>query len=60
MPVIIQEIQITAQVGGDNSQNGNTGRQSAGSTPAPASDQSAVIAACVEEVMRILHEKNER
>ncbi|WP_295116585.1 DUF5908 family protein [uncultured Chitinophaga sp.] len=57
MPVIIQEIQITAEVG-------------AGSSSAPAAapaanagrgaDRDAIVAACVEEVLRIIHEKEER
>jgi hypothetical protein len=60
MPVIIQEIQITTQVGGSNQGSAPPRPPASGGAPAPAADNAAVIAACVEEVMRILHEKEER
>ncbi|UYQ93532.1 DUF5908 family protein [Chitinophaga horti] len=58
MPVIIQEIQITAEVG-PGSSNTSLPAPAAGPT-ASAIDREAIIAACVEEVVRIMREKQER
>ena len=60
MPVIIQEIVITATV------DTSTGETSPGKTGAgkahgpPPADRQALVQECVEEVMRILREKAER
>ncbi|MRG48168.1 hypothetical protein GFS24_23815 [Chitinophaga sp. SYP-B3965] len=54
MPVIIQEIHITAEVGSQSS------AQSEGAPAAPAMPQADIVAVCVEEVLRIIHEKAER
>jgi hypothetical protein len=59
MPVVINEIQITAVVSEQN--NGGRGAQ----TPVPANTVPAqqvenIVKLCVEEVMRILKEKEER
>lgn len=56
MPVIIQEIHITAEVGSPQSAQ-NSGE---GAPAQPAMPQANIIAACVEEVLRIIHEKAER
>lgn len=62
MPVLIQEIIITATVGAPAGENG-TGKRSEGKAhgpPASAADRQALVQECVEEVMRILREKAER
>lgn len=58
MPVIIQEIHITAEVDNSSSQTQQQPKQSSAQNAAmpPAN----IIAACVEEVLRIIHEKEER
>lgn len=58
MPVIIQEIHITAEVDNSSSQTQQQPQQSSAQNAAmpPAN----IIAACVEEVLRIIHEKEER
>lgn len=53
MPVEIRELQITTVV------SGTTTQQSGGSS-ASAPNMDAVIAQCVEQVLDILKEKNER
>lgn len=58
MPVIIQEIQIIAEVGTAGSSSA-TPSPAAGHTVAGA-DKDAIVAVCVEEVLRIIHEKAER
>ncbi|HEY1020965.1 MAG TPA: DUF5908 family protein [Flavisolibacter sp.] len=58
MPVVINEIQITAVV----SEQSNTARNTnvpAGNT-VPAQQVEGIVKLCVEEVMRILKEKEER
>ena len=59
MPVVINEIQITAVV----SEQSNTPRNTAGSAAGnavPAQQVETIVKLCVEEVMRILKEKEER
>jgi hypothetical protein len=56
MPVIIQEIHITAEVG--SQPQAQTGAEPP--PAAPAASQASIVAACVEEVLRIIHEKAER
>lgn len=53
MPVIIQEIHITAEVAPQ-------AQGSAEEVPVAASAPANIIAVCVEEVLRIIHEKAER
>lgn len=53
MPVEIRELHITAVV---NDSNPATGA----SPTAPALNTNAIVAACVEQVLQILNEKNER
>lgn len=55
MPVIIQEIHITAEVAPQQAQS--SGESPAASQPAAPAN---IVAACVEEVLRIIHEKAER
>ncbi|MCK7559668.1 DUF5908 family protein [Chitinophaga sedimenti] len=57
MPVIIREIQITAEVGPGSS---NAGTAAPTAAPVNGADREAIIAACVEEVLRIMREKQER
>lgn len=54
MPVEIRELQITAVV-----QDAATPGQASGSTPGTASNTN-IIAECVEQVLEILKQKNER
>lgn len=58
MPVIIHEIQITAEVGTVSS-SGATPSAATGNTVA-GTNKDAIVAVCVEEVLRIIHEKAER
>ncbi len=57
MPVEIRELQITTVVreGGGASQGGGTA-----SSPSPAANTDAIVSACVEQVLEILKQKNER
>lgn len=62
MPVIIQEIVITATVDSSTGTAGG-GATSAGvanSPPTDADARQALVQECVDEVMRILREKAER
>ena len=54
MPVEIRELQITTVV--QDQGNGNNSMPSS----APAANQDAIIAKCVEQVLEILKEKTER
>ena len=56
MPVIIQEIHITAEVGSKPQVQMGEELPAA----APSASQASIVAACVEEVLRIIHEKAER
>lgn len=58
MPVIIQEIHITAEV--DNTLNQPPPQSSSGSTGQAPMLPANIIAICVEEVLRIIHEKEQR
>lgn len=53
MPVIIDEIVVTVEVTGDN-------RQETGGGNMDAREKQELIALCVEKVMEILNQKNER
>jgi Family of unknown function (DUF5908) len=63
MPVIINEIQITTVVG-DTSANAapeeGTSVPAAAGNAGDAIDRRQIVAECIEEVMRILKEKQER
>ena len=54
MPVEIRELQITAVVQDTTGQ-----RPASGSTPATSSNAN-IVAQCVEQVLEILQQKNER
>ena len=56
MPVEIRELQITAVVKGDGAQ----GSGSSAPAAAPAANMDAIVSACVEQVLEILQQKNER
>lgn len=62
MPVIINEIQITAFVSEQANPANTGGAQSAGAAAAGLSEQEKeqTIKTCVEEVLRIIKEKQER
>lgn len=57
MPVEIRELQITTVV--NESTSAATSAASSSATPS-ASNADAIIKACVEQVLEILKEKNER
>lgn len=57
MPVEIRELQITAVVKGDGAQG--SGSSAPAAAPA-ASNMDAIVSACVEQVLEILQQKNER
>lgn len=54
MPVIIRELLITAAV------DTNQAQQTTAAATKPADAQKKLIEACVEQVLAILQEKNER
>lgn len=63
MPVVIQEIVITANVDSASPALGGptgAGSGSTGGIPTDADARQSIVADCVEEVMRILREKGER
>jgi hypothetical protein len=57
MPVEIRELQITTVV--NESASAATSAASSSATPA-STNTDAIISACVEQVLEILKEKNER
>jgi hypothetical protein len=56
MPLEIKEIVITASV----TENGASGASSVGADSARISNKEDIIKECVEQVLEILREKNER
>lgn len=58
MPVVINEIQITAVVSEQSNTSRNTNTQPVNAVPAQQVE--GIVKLCVEEVMRILKEKEER
>lgn len=58
MPVVINEIQITAVVSEQSNTSRNTNTQHVNAVPAQQVE--GIVKLCVEEVMRILKEKEER
>lgn len=58
MPVVINEIQITAVVSEQSNTSRNTNAQTGNAVPAQQVE--GIVKLCVEEVMRILKEKEER
>ncbi len=54
MPIIINEIEIAVEV------TPNSNGQSGSSSGAPGSSREDIIKECVEKVMEILNQKNER
>ncbi len=61
MPVVIQEIVITANVDSASpAPVGPTGASSGGTSGTDADARQSIVADCVEEVMRTLREKAER
>ena len=58
MPVVINEIQITAVVSEQSKTSRNTNAQAGNAVPAQQVE--GIVKLCVEEVMRILKEKEER
>ena len=59
MPVVINEIQITAVVSEQTNGGRSTAPPLAGNT-IPAQQVANIVKLCVEEVMRMLKEKEER
>ena len=59
MPIVINEIHITASVDDNNNSGGGNTSQPSANTSA-SNSKTEIIKECVEEVMRILKEKNER
>ncbi|MEC5143304.1 DUF5908 family protein [Chitinophaga sp. 212800010-3] len=55
MPIEIRELVIKAEVSPDNTAAGNSSAGNGNSTP-----QEALIELCVEKVLQVLKEKNER
>ena len=58
MPVVINEIQITAVVSEQSNTSRNTNTQPGNAVPSQQVE--GIVKLCVEEVMRILKEKEER
>ena len=54
MPIVINEVEISVTV----SDNSSSGSSSAGDQISSSKEE--IIAACVEQVMEILNQKNER
>ena len=54
MPVAIRELQITTVV------QDNAGQKNTSSTATPSANTDNIIAQCVEQVLEILKQKNER
>jgi len=57
MPLEIRELHIRVNVGGETPPPG--GASAPGAAPG-ADDQDALLAACVDEVLRVLRERKER
>ncbi|MFN6570934.1 DUF5908 family protein [Dendronalium sp. ChiSLP03b] len=55
MPLEIRELVIKTSIN-----DGGEGQTTSGTAGSDASDQAAIIAACVEQVLAILKEKSER
>lgn len=53
MPIIVEEVVISVEVG-------NQAAGGSASPPAPADDKQALVAECVERVLDILREREER
>lgn len=59
MPIEIKELHINVTVNAD-SQPAGTGKQAGGKTAGDSGDKDALIAECVEQVLQILQNKQER
>jgi hypothetical protein len=57
MPIEIRELVIKATIGEDSKNTGGDGNSSGGGAPA---NQDAIVQACVERVLEIMKQKQER
>lgn len=55
MPIIVDEVVISVEVA-----NQAAGGAGPGAAPSPTADKQTIVAECVERVLAILHEREER